>query len=78
VVRLVCVRVWGGGILSCTSNQTIWRDLYISKPRANFNGCYISKVVFILLKGGIAKNEKNCKRNINLKIHNQKYYEIST
>lgn len=43
--RLVCVRVWGSGV--GMSRQQPWRDLFISRPRVHFNGCYISKISYI-------------------------------
>jgi len=44
--RLACVRVWGincGGL----STYKTWREMYISRPRLHFNGCYISKTTYI-------------------------------
>lgn len=40
--KLACARVWGSNISSPASST--WREMFISRPRVNFNGCYISKI----------------------------------
>ncbi|XP_050297152.1 F-box only protein 9 [Anthonomus grandis grandis] len=45
--RLVCIRIWG---LHCNPNPDLygsWRNMFIERPRLNFNGCYISKTTYI-------------------------------
>uniref|UniRef100_A0A1B6DUW8 F-box only protein 9 n=1 Tax=Clastoptera arizonana TaxID=38151 RepID=A0A1B6DUW8_9HEMI len=44
--RLACIRIWGvncGGL----SLYNSWREMFILRPRLNFNGCYISKTSYI-------------------------------
>lgn len=38
--RLACIKVWGGNV----SPTSTWREMFLTRPRVNFNGCYISKV----------------------------------
>jgi F-box protein 9 len=40
--RLACLKVWGGNV-SPSSSMT-WREMFLTRPRVNFNGCYISKI----------------------------------
>lgn len=40
VWKLACVKIWGSNI----SPTTTWREMFITRPRVNFNGCYISKI----------------------------------
>ncbi|XP_075228192.1 F-box only protein 9 isoform X2 [Lycorma delicatula] len=44
--RLACVRVWG---LNCggLSVYGSWREMFISRPKLHFNGCYISKTTYL-------------------------------
>ncbi|CAG9769339.1 unnamed protein product [Ceutorhynchus assimilis] len=45
--RLTCLRIWG---LNCSlkpDNYGSWRNMFIERPRLNFNGCYISKTSYI-------------------------------
>jgi len=44
--RLVCLKMWGPA--AATSNYfPTWREMFLSKPRVHFNGCYISKMSYI-------------------------------
>lgn len=40
VWKLACCKVWGSNV----SPTSTWRDMFINRPRVNFNGCYISKI----------------------------------
>ncbi|XP_054268846.1 F-box only protein 9 [Macrosteles quadrilineatus] len=44
--RLACVRVWGINCGGLSSYKT-WREMFISRPRLLYNGCYISKTTYI-------------------------------
>lgn len=39
--KMACTKVWGSNISPTT---TTWREMFISRPRVNFSGCYISKI----------------------------------
>jgi len=43
--RLVCTRTWGTTLVNVYSSNLYsgWRDMFLSKPRVNYSGCYISK-----------------------------------
>ncbi len=42
--RLVCVETWGvSGLPIEEPSLGGWRELYLSRPRVNLNGCYLSK-----------------------------------
>lgn len=38
--KLACTKVWGANV----SPTSTWREMFITRPRVNFNGCYISKI----------------------------------
>jgi F-box protein 9 len=38
--KLACMKVWGANV----SPTSTWREMFITRPRVNFNGCYISKI----------------------------------
>ncbi|KAL1506487.1 hypothetical protein ABEB36_005845 [Hypothenemus hampei] len=44
--KLTCLRIWG---LNCglPKEYTSWRNMFVERPRLNFNGCYISKTTYI-------------------------------
>eukprot|EP00092_Neocalanus_flemingeri_P017526 GFUD01018961.1.p1 GENE.GFUD01018961.1~~GFUD01018961.1.p1 ORF type:complete len:435 (+),score=105.28 GFUD01018961.1:189-1493(+) len=44
--RLICFKTWGTAV--ATSNYfPTWREMFLSKPRVHFSGCYISKMSYI-------------------------------
>jgi len=44
--RLICLKIWGPAV--ATSNYfPTWREMFLSKPRVHFSGCYISKMSYI-------------------------------
>ncbi|XP_055325137.1 F-box only protein 9 [Sitodiplosis mosellana] len=46
--RLACFKVWGHGVgILKGSKYSSWRQMYIERPRAWFNGCYISKTSYL-------------------------------
>lgn len=45
--RLICLKVWGASVTTTNYHVQPWRDLFISRPRVNFNGCYSSKISYI-------------------------------
>ena len=46
--RLVCVQTWGlAGLPMEEPGFGGWRTLFITRPRVNFNGCYISKMSYL-------------------------------
>lgn len=38
--KLACIKVWGANV----SPTSTWREMFLTRPRVNFNGCYISKI----------------------------------
>lgn len=38
--KLACVKVWGANV----SPTSTWREMFMTRPRVNFNGCYISRI----------------------------------
>ncbi|CRL07307.1 CLUMA_CG020287, isoform A [Clunio marinus] len=38
--KLACTKVWGSNI----SPSSTWREMFMTRSRVNFNGCYISKI----------------------------------
>lgn len=42
VWKLACMKVWGTNVSPITS----WREMFMTRPRVNFNGCYISKITY--------------------------------
>jgi F-box protein 9 len=42
VWKLACHKVWGSNV----SPTSTWREMYMSRPRVNFNGCYISRITY--------------------------------
>jgi len=46
--RLVCVQTWGlAGLPMEEPGIDGWRTLFITRPRVNFNGCYISRMTYL-------------------------------
>ncbi|XP_011495663.1 PREDICTED: F-box only protein 9 [Ceratosolen solmsi marchali] len=45
--RMACVRVWGVKCGTFEPKYLSWRDMYMQRPRLQFNGCYISKTTYI-------------------------------
>ncbi|CAG5087429.1 Similar to FBXO9: F-box only protein 9 (Bos taurus) [Cotesia congregata] len=45
--RLACVRVWGVNCGQYEPRYRSWRDMYLKRPRLQYNGCYISKTTYI-------------------------------
>ena len=46
--RLVCVQTWGlTGLPMEEPGLGGWRTLFLSRPRVNFDGCYISRVSYL-------------------------------
>lgn len=46
--RRVCVLTWGvSGLPIEEPGLGGWRTLFISRPRVNFNGCYISRISYL-------------------------------
>jgi len=44
--RLICLKMWGPAV--ATSNYfPSWREMFLSKPRVHFSGCYISRMSYI-------------------------------
>ena len=44
--RLICLKIWGPAV--ATSNYfPTWREMFLSKPRVHFSGCYTSKMSYI-------------------------------
>jgi len=44
--RLICLKIWGRSVAIPNYFPT-WREMFLSKPRVHFNGCYISKMSYI-------------------------------
>ena len=44
--RLVCCKVWGQSVLSKNHNIS-WRELFLTRKRVNYGGCYISRMRYI-------------------------------
>lgn len=38
--KLACIKVWGANV----SPTSTWREMFMTRPRVNYNGCYISKI----------------------------------
>lgn len=45
--RLTCLRIWGLNCSPTLGPYGSWRNMFIERPRVNFNGCYISKTTYI-------------------------------
>ena len=46
--RRVCIQTWGlAGLPLEEPGLGGWRTLFLSRPRVNFNGCYISRVTYL-------------------------------
>lgn len=45
--RLACAKVWGVNCGTKPEPFLSWREMFISRPRLLFNGCYISKTTYI-------------------------------
>lgn len=44
--RLICLKIWGPAV--ATSNYfPTWREMFLSKPRVQYSGCYTSKMSYI-------------------------------
>ena len=39
--RVACMKVWGSNV---SQTSMTWREMFLTRPRVNFNGCYISKI----------------------------------
>ena len=39
--RLISVRMWGSAVVSPASGS--WRELFLTRPRIRFSGCYVSR-----------------------------------
>jgi F-box protein 9 len=39
--RLACLKVWGANV---SPSSMTWREMFLTRPRVNFSGCYISKI----------------------------------
>lgn len=46
IMFLFHFRVWGVNCGNSPSPYLSWRDMYIERPRLQFNGCYISKTTY--------------------------------
>jgi len=44
--RLICLKIWGPAVASSKYFPT-WREMFLSKPRVHYSGCYISKISYI-------------------------------
>ena len=40
--RLACLKVWGSAVAAVD-----WRQMFLTKPRVNYSGCYDSKISYI-------------------------------
>ncbi|ERL94039.1 F-box only protein 9 [Dendroctonus ponderosae] len=45
--RLACLRIWGLNCNLTPGEYGSWRNMFIDRPRLNFNGVYISKTTYI-------------------------------
>jgi len=45
--RRVCIQTWVAGLPIEEPSLGGWRTLFLSRPRVNFNGCYISRVTYL-------------------------------
>lgn len=43
--RLACTKVWGNDV-SMPISPSSWRDMFLNRMRVNFNGCYISRIIY--------------------------------
>lgn len=41
VWKMACTKIWGSNV---SPSSSTWREMFITRPRVNFNGCYISKI----------------------------------
>jgi len=46
VWRLICLRIWGP-IQATTNVYPTWREMFLVRPRVQFNGCYTSRMSYI-------------------------------
>jgi len=44
--KLVCFRMWGSSSLN-RNFYASWREMFLTKPRIHFNGCYVSKMRYL-------------------------------
>jgi len=44
--RLICLKVWGSAVAS-SKNFPTWREMFLSKPRVHYGGCYTSRMSYI-------------------------------
>jgi len=44
--RLICLKIWGPTVTSVKYFPT-WREMFLSKPRVHYSGCYVSKMTYI-------------------------------
>jgi len=45
--RRVCIQTWVAGLPIEEPSLGGWRTIFLSRPRVNFNGCYISRVTYL-------------------------------
>ncbi|XP_066150666.1 F-box only protein 9 [Euwallacea fornicatus] len=45
--KMACLRIWGLACGSTPGSYASWRDMFIDRPRLNFNGCYINKTTYV-------------------------------
>lgn len=45
--KLACEKIWRSNTGSYTLYGNSWRDMYLNRPRLNFDGCYICKSSYI-------------------------------
>ena len=46
--RRICIQTWGlAGLPMEEPGLGGWRTLFLTRPRVNFNGCYISRVTYL-------------------------------
>jgi len=45
--RRICIQTWVAGLPIEEPSLGGWRTIFLSRPRVNFNGCYISRVTYL-------------------------------
>ena len=46
--KLICCKIWGLTVFTKNnSSSCCWREMFLSRPRTYFNGCYVSKMRYI-------------------------------
>jgi len=43
--RLISARMWGSAVVSPASGS--WRELFLTRPRIRFSGCYVSRINYL-------------------------------